>query len=59
MAKKAKKAKHTVSAGFPGMGAPMDITNHPANNLPAPQGGAFDGAQLMAPGAPIVPGEAM
>ena len=52
-----KKSKHTVAKGFPGMGNPMDVADHPVANLPSPQGGAFSGAQLMAPGAPMVPGE--
>lgn len=57
--KSKKKTKHTVAKGFPAMANPMDVADHPVNNLPSPQGGAYDAAQLMAPGAPIMPGEAM
>lgn len=58
MAKKSKKkSKHSVAPGFPGMASPMDVSDHPVTSLPSPAGGAYGGAQLMAPGAPILPGE--
>lgn len=59
MAKKSKKhsTKHTVAPGFPGMASPMDVADHPVTSLPPPAGGAYGGAQLMAPGAPMLPGQ--
>lgn len=57
MAKKSKKSKHTVAKGFPQMGNPMDVADHPVTSLPSPAGGAYDAAQLMAPGAPMLPGQ--
>lgn len=52
--KKSKKSsKHTVAPGFPSMASPMDVADHPVTQMPSPQGGAFDGAQQMAPGAPM------
>lgn len=48
MAKKRKKvkAKASMDSSFPGQGSPMDVQNHPLNNLPDPSGGAFAGAGL-------------
>lgn len=46
-------SKHSVAPGFPAMANPMDVADHPAQALPAPQGGAYDGAQQMMPGAPM------
>ena len=57
MAKKKSKSKHTVHSAFPSQGSPMDPSNMPVANLPSPQGGAFGGAAMQNPGAPMLPGE--
>lgn len=58
IAAKRSKNRHAL-AGYPVMASPMDVADHPVHNLPNPAGGLFNPAQLMAPGAPLAPGEAI
>jgi len=39
MAKRHKKAAHSVAKEFPSQASPMDVVSHPARNLPDPSGG--------------------
>lgn len=60
MAKKKSKSKgKSMAKEFPSPGNPMDAADHPVNSIPTPSGGAFNAAQMMSPGAPMLPGEPM
>lgn len=46
--KKHKKASgHTVAPEFPNQGTPMDMANHPLNNLPDPSAGVTNPMAAM------------
>jgi hypothetical protein len=50
------KGKHSVAKQFPSQGVPMDPNDHPANQMPTPAAGMFDGQQ-MNPGTPMLQGQ--
>lgn len=52
MSKKRKKTK--ASSYDHMMGSPMDVANHPTNNLPDPAGGMFN-PTVMASGGQLPP----
>lgn len=49
-----KKRKKKAASYDHMMGSPMDVSNHPVNNLPDPTGGMFN-PQAMASGGQLPP----